>query len=254
MVRLTERGQAVGDAGEEYDPDDEAIGCAGPCDDMIEAGVVAAGAEGAAHERGHESVHGDKADGEGGQAQHAARCAAEIGSEKEEGQLARSLRAHAVQDADCKHRFSAVQPLKAHGPGGLPVPTAADLPGEPEEAIDGNRETALDAAVTVAVRVFAEDSGDDANTEHDEGEADEALGPVIEALGQTHVQLKNGDAECGHGKSVAEGVGHAQAQAGAPVALHGCDVGDGGEVIVIEAMAQAQEQAGGQRGIEFPVA
>ncbi len=102
--------------------------------------------------------------------------------------------------------------------------------------------------------VFAQDSGNHADAEQDESETDEALAPVIKALGQAEVELKNGDAESCYGEGVAKGVGHAEAQSAAPIALHGGDVRDGGEVIVIEAMAQAQQQAGAQRGVEFPVA
>ncbi len=72
--------------------------------------------------------------------------------------------------------------------------------------------------------------------------------------GQAHVQLEHGDAERGYGEGVAEGIGHAQAQAAAPVALHGGNVGDGGEVIVVEAVTQPQQQAGAKSGVEFPVA
>ncbi len=104
------------------------------------------------------------------------------------------------------------------------------------------------------MRVFAEDSGDYADAKQDESEADEALAPVVQSLGQAEVELKNGDAEDGYGEGVTEGVGHAEAQSAAPIALHGGDIGDGGQVIVVEAVTQAQEQAGAQRGIEFPVA
>ena len=83
------------------------------------------------------------------------------------------------------------------------------MPGQPEYAIDGDGETAFNAAVGMAMGIFAKDSGDDADAEQDESEADETLGPVIEAVGQAHVQLEDGDAEGGYGEGVAEGIGHA---------------------------------------------
>ena len=57
--------------------------------------------------------------------------------------------------------------------------------------------------------VFAQDAGHYADAEDDEGEADEPLGPVIQPLGQAHVQLKNGDAKRSHGECMAQGIGHA---------------------------------------------
>lgn len=140
------------------------------------------------------------------------------------------------------------------GPDCLRVEAAANLPGEPENAVDGDGKTAFNAAVGVAVGVFAKDSGNDANAEQDESEAYEPLAPVVKALGQAKVELEDGYAEDGDGEGVAEGVGDAEAQTAAPVALYGGDVRDGREVIVVEAVAQAQQEAGAERGIEFPVA
>ena len=134
------------------------------------------------------------------------------------------------------------------------VPRAAHLPGQPQHPVDGDGQAALDAAVGVAVRVLAQDSRHHANAQDDEGEADQPLGPVIQALRKAHVQLQDGNAQRGHREGVAEGVGHAQAQSATPVALHGSDVGDGRQMVIIEAMAQPQDQAGAERGIEFPVA
>ena len=57
--------------------------------------------------------------------------------------------------------------------------------------------------------VFAEDSGYHADAKQNESEADEPLAPVIKTLGQTQVELEDGDAEDGNGEGVAEGVGHA---------------------------------------------
>ena len=106
----------------------------------------------------------------------------------------------------------------------------------------------------VAVRIFAQDSRDDADAQHDQREADQALGPVVQPLGQAHVHFKNGDAERGNCEGVTQGIGHAQPQSAAPVALYGGDVGDGGQMVVVEAVTQPQHQAGAKRGVEFPVA
>lgn len=199
----------VGDSEEEDDADDAAVGCAGPCDDVVEAGVVAGGAECSAHGGGHECVHGDQADGEGDEAKDAAGCSAEVSCEKEEGELAGGFRANAVEHADEEDGFSGVHPLKTVGFGGLTVETSADLPGDPEDAVDGDGEAAFNAAVGMAMSVFAEDSGDDADAQNDEGESDEAFRPMIQAFGEAEVHLENEDAEGGDGEGMAQGVGHA---------------------------------------------
>jgi len=244
VTLLTQRGQPVGDAEEEDEADDEAIGGPGPGDEVVEAGVVAGGGEGSAHGGGHEGVHGDQTDGEGAQAQHAAGSSAEVGGEEKEGELAGGFRAYSVQNADDEDGFAVVHPLKALGLRGLGIETSPDFPGEPEDAVDGDGEAALNAGVGVAVCVFAEDAGNDADAQNDEREADEALGNVVKVLRQAHVELEDGDAEGDDGESVAQGVGHPEAQATAPVALDGGDVRNGGKVVVVEAVAQAQEQAG----------
>ena len=208
-MRLAEGREVVGDTEEEDDADDAAIGRAGPCDGVVEAGVVSGGAKGSAHGGGHEGVHGDEAGGEGDQAHDAAGCSTEIGGEEKEGELAGGFSANAVEHADEEDGFSGVHPLETVRLGGLMVPKAADLPGDPEDAVDGDGETALNARVGVAVGVFAEDAGDDADAEDDEGEADEALGPVVEALRQAEVHLKDENAEGGDREGVAEGVSHA---------------------------------------------
>ena len=54
----------------------------------------------------------------------------------------------------------------------------------------------------------------------------------------------DGGAENGDGEGVAESVEEAEAHAFAPGALDAGDVGDGGEVVVVEAVAQAEESTG----------
>ena len=54
----------------------------------------------------------------------------------------------------------------------------------------------------------------------------------------------DGGAEQRDSKRVAESVEQAELHAFAPVALDAGDVGDGGEVIVVEAVAEAEEEAG----------
>jgi len=120
----------------------------------------------------------------------------------------------------------------------------ARLPGNPEDAVDGDGQAALDAAVRVAVRIFAENSCDDPDAENDQRDADQPFSPMVYTLGQGEVQLQDSDAERCHREGVAQGVGHPKTQATAPIALHGGDVGDGGKMIVVEAVSQAKKEAG----------
>ena len=122
----------VGDSEEEDDADDATVGGACPCDGMVEAWVVAGGAESAAHRGGHDGIHGDQAQAKGGQSPHASRGAAQVGGEKEERQLAGGFGAHAMKDADDEDRFAVIDPLKMTGPEGLRVIAAAHSPGQPE--------------------------------------------------------------------------------------------------------------------------
>ena len=216
--------------------------------------MMSAGFEGSAEGGGHQRVHADKAERKRCQAEHAARGAAEIGGQEEQGELAGGLGADSVKNADDEYGFAVVHPLEALGLWSRGIPGTADAPAEPQHAVDGDGEAALDAAMAMAVRVLAQDAGDDADAEDDERKADEALGPVIESFGQSHMQLQDSNTEGGDGEGMAECVGHPEAQAAPPVALDGGDVRDGGEVIVVEAVPEAQHKAGTESGIEFPVA
>src|SRR5206468_11968723 len=92
---LAELRKAAGDAEEEDDADDAAIGCACPSDPVVDAGVRSAGAERSAHGCGHDGVHEDEADGECGETEESARSSAETFCKEEEAELAGCFRADA---------------------------------------------------------------------------------------------------------------------------------------------------------------
>ena len=62
--------------------------------------------------------------------------------------------------------------------------------------------------------------------------------------GEADVKEDDGGSEDGDGEGVAEGVEEAETHAFSPGALDAGDVGDGGEVVVVEAVAEAEEGAG----------
>ena len=153
-----QRGQVVGDAEEEDEPDAATVDGAGPCDGVVEAGMVAAGLERSAHGGRHQGVHRYQAERKSCQAHHSTGSSTEIGGEEEERQLAGRLGSYAVQHADQEDRFSVVHPLEALWLRRVWIPQATDLPGQPQNAIDGDSQTALDAAVPVPVGIFTQDS------------------------------------------------------------------------------------------------
>ena len=89
------------------------------------------------------------------------------------------------------------------------------------------------------------------DAQHDQREADQPLRPVIQTLRQSHVQLQHRHAQHHHRECVTERVRHPQPQSAAPVLLHGGDIRDGGQMIVVEAVPQPQHKAGAERGISF---
>ena len=76
--------------------------------------------------------------------------------------------------------------------------------------------------------------GHDANAKDDQGEANEAFSPVIETLWQSDMEFQNCYSQDGNHEGVAKCIGDSEAKATLPVALHGGDVRNGGEVIVVK--------------------
>ena len=100
MQSLAERRKTIRDSEEKNDADGATVNCTSPRNQVIETWMVAARLESAAHRSRHKGVHRNEAEGKCCQAQHSARCAAQIGSEEKQCQLRRRFRANAVQHAD----------------------------------------------------------------------------------------------------------------------------------------------------------
>ncbi len=96
----------------------------------------------------------------------------------------------------------------------------------------------------------AEEADEDVDGEEDEGGSDEALADDVHVVGEGEVKEDDGGAEDGDGEGVAEGVEEAEAHAFTPGALDAGDVGDGGKVVVVEAVAEAEEGAGKESEFE----
>ncbi len=95
-----------------------------------------------------------------------------------------------------------------------------------------------------------EKADEDVDGEDDEGGSDEALADGVHVVREGEVKEDDGGAEKSDGEGVAEGVEKAETHAFAPSALDAGDVGDGGEVVVVEAVAQAEQGAGEESEFE----
>ena len=234
--------QLVADAEQEDGADDEAVGGGERGEDALDAGPVGAGGDDTGGGGGHEGVHDEQAEDEAEQAEEAAAGAAEVGGEQEEEELRGGLGAEAVDDADGEDGGAVVFEGEGAGPRGGGVAEAAGAPGEIAGCGDEQGDAA--AGVGVLAGLAAEEGDEDVGGEDDEGGADEAFADGVEVGGDGEMEEDDGGAEEGDGEGVAEGVEEAEAHALTPVGLDVGDVGDGGEVVVVEAVAQPEESAG----------
>lgn len=108
----------------------------------------------------------------------------------------------------------------------------------------------LVAAFGERVVGLQDEGSEDVDAEDEQGEADETLGPAVDSGGQADAEKNDDGAESGDGEGVAEGVDHAEPEGGAPGRLDADDVGDGGDVVVIEAVAKAEHGCGEERDVE----
>lgn len=248
---MQEGWEFVAGSEEEDDSDDEAIGGGEGCDERLEARAVGAGGEDAGGAGGHEGVHDEEAGDEAEESEEAAAGAAEVGGEEEEEELRGGFGAEAVDDPYGEDGGSVVAEGEGVGLWGGWVGEAADAPLGVAGSGDEQGDAAARREVVVAVVGFATEEGDeDVDGEGDEGGSDEPLADGVHVLGQAEVEEDDGGSEDGYGEGVAECVEEAEAHAFSPGALDGGDVRDGGEVVVIEAVTEAEQGAGEESEFE----
>jgi len=122
---------------------------------------------------------------------------------------------------------------------------AADAPLGVACSGDEQGDAAAGSGVVVMVLRFAAEEGDEnVDAESDESGSDESLSDGVHVLGEADVEEDDGGSEDGDGEGVTEGVEEAEAHAFSPGALDGGDVGDCSQVVVVEAVTEAEEGAG----------
>jgi hypothetical protein len=128
---------------------------------------------------------------------------------------------------------------------GVGVAEGADAPGGVARSCDEKGDAAAGDVVVVGCAGFAaEEADEDVDGEDDEGGSDEALADGVHMVGKRDVKEDDGGTEDGDGEGVAESVEEAETHSFSPGALDAGDVGDGCEVVVVEAVAKAEESAG----------
>ncbi|MCU1224367.1 MAG: hypothetical protein JWQ42_2460 [Edaphobacter sp.] len=235
---------------EEDGSDDEAVGGGEGGDEGLEAGAMGAGGEDSGGCGGHEGVHDEEAGDEAEEAEEAAAGSAEVGGEEEEEELRGSFGAEPVDDAYGEDGAAVVAEGEGVGLGGVRVAEAAETPGDVAGSGDEQGDAAFWDGVMMGAGFAAQEADEDIDGEEDEGRSDEALADGVHVRREAEVEEDDGGAEDGDGEGVAEGVEEAEAHGVAPVALDAGDVGDGGEVVVVEAVAETKEGAGDQGEFE----
>ncbi len=240
-----ERGKLVARTEKEDGSDDEAVGGGERGDDGLEAWAAGAGGEDAGGGGGHQGVHDEEAGDEAEETEEAFAGASKISGQEEEEELRGCLGAEAVDDAYDEDRAAVVAEGEGIGFGCVGVAKAADAPGAVSRAGDEKGNAAAGDVVMVGIAGFAAEEADkDVDGQDDEGGSDEALADGVHVVRKGEVKEDDGSAEESDGEGVAEGVEEAETHSFAPGALDAGDVGDGGEVVVVEAVAEAEEGAG----------
>jgi len=236
---------------EEDGSDDEAVGGRQGGDDSLELGTMGAAGEDSGGGGGHEGVHDQKAGDEAEEAEEAAAGSAKFGSEEEEEELRGGFCAEAMDDAYDEDGAAVVAEGEGVRFGGVRVTEAAKTPSDVAGSCDEQGDAALGDDVMVGSAGFAaQEADEDVDSEDDEGRSDETLADGVHVRRKAEVKEDDGGSEDGDGKGVAKGVEEAEAHGVAPVALDTCDVGDGGEMVVVEAVAETKEGAGDESEFE----
>ncbi len=93
-------------------------------------------------------------------------------------------------------------------------------------------------------RLAAKEHDENVDGEDDEGGTDQPLADGVHMRWKGKMKEDDSRTENGDGERVAEGIEQAKPHAFAPVALNAGDIGDCGQMVVVESVAQAKEKTG----------
>jgi len=150
-----------------------------------------------------------------------------------------------VNDADDEDGAAIVTEGEGIGSRSVGCAEGTDTPGGVTRSGDEKGDAAAGDVVMVGgIRFAAEKADEDVDGEDDEGGSDETLADGVHAARKGEVKEDDGSGEESDGESMAECVEEAEPHTFPPGALNAGDVGDGGEVVVVETVTKAQEGAG----------
>ncbi len=213
-------------------------------------GAVTAGGEDAGGTGGHQGVHDEQASDEAEEAEKTAAGSSQIGCEKEEEELGGGFGAEAMDDSDEKDRTAIVAERKGFGLRGARVAKAPDAPGGMLDSGDQECDAAWGDEMRVASLLASDKADEDVDGEDDECGSDEALADGVEMGREAKVEEDDCGSEDSDREGMTESVEEAKAHAFTPGALDAGDVSDSGEMVVVEAVAQAEKGAGEQGEFE----
>jgi hypothetical protein len=150
-----------------------------------------------------------------------------------------------VDDADDEDGAAVVAEGEGVGFGCVGVAEDADAPGGVTRSGDEDGDAAAGCVVVVGCPGFAaEEADEDVDGKDNESSADEAFADGVHVVRKGEVKENDGGAKESDGEGVAEGVEEAETHSFPPGALDAGDVRDGGEVVIVKAVTEAQEGAG----------
>ena len=195
----------------------------------------------------HQGVHQEQAGNEAEETDESAAGAAEVGRKQKKEELGWRLRAETMDDTDDKDRTLVISEGEGRRLRSTGVTKASKLPTGITHTGDEQRNAAArNVVMTTGVWFTAKKADEDINGQNNKGRADQALADAIQVPGHGKVQEDDGRTENGHGQRMAQRIEQAELHAFAPISLHAGNVGDRGEMVVIEPMAKAEEDAGDQ--------
>lgn len=239
----------IRDSKQEDGPDNKAVGRRERGDDGLDSRTVGGRGEyprsGCGHQRVHQQQPHDKTE----KTNETAAGAAQIRREEKEQKLRRCLRTQAMDNAYNEDGTLIVLKGERLWPGRIGIKAALNMPA----GISRSRDKQGDAAAGNVMMMFlaaAEKRDHDVECKQDQRGADETLADGVQVPGQREVQKDDGRPEQGNGERMAQRIQQTQLHAFTPVALNAGDVGDSGQVVVVEAVAKPEKKTGEECELE----